>query len=118
TYAGDGGKLVVREHPFEGVLPNLQRRLRETDSSQVRDELSRYQNTRSCPSCEGTRLRLDARCVRVGPRGADRPIWQLSGMTLRESLDWFDALELPGARQKIGERIVREIVNRLRFLNN
>ncbi len=118
TYAGDGGKPVVREHPFEGVLPNLQRRLRETDSSQVRDELSRYQNTRSCPGCEGTRLRLDARCVRVGPRGADRPIWQLSGMTLRESLDWFDALELPGARQKIGERIVREIVNRLRFLNN
>src|SRR5690606_18620990 len=114
----EGGRVTVRQHAFEGVLPNLQRRLRETDSVQVREELSRYLNTRTCPTCEGTRLRLDARHVRVGPRGADRPIWQLSGLTLRESLDWFSKLELPGARQTIGERIVREIVNRLTFLNN
>jgi len=118
SYTTEGGRVTVREHAFEGVLPNLQRRLRETDSAQVREELSRYLNNRSCPTCDGTRLRLDARSVRVGPRGADRPIWQLSGLTLRESLSWFGALELPGARQKIGERIVREIVSRLTFLNN
>jgi excinuclease ABC subunit A len=118
TYTTEGGRVTVRQHAFEGVLPNLQRRLRETDSVQVREELSRYLNTRTCPTCEGTRLRLDARHVRVGPRGADRPIWQLSGLTLRESLDWFSKLALPGARQTIGERIVREIVNRLTFLNN
>jgi len=118
TYTAEGGRVTVREHAFEGVLPNLQRRLRETDSAQVREELSRYLNNRACPTCEGTRLRLDARFVRVGPRGGDRPIWQLSGLTLRESLDWFSKLELPGARQTIGERIVREIVNRLTFLNN
>ena len=118
TYTAEGGRVTVRQHAFEGVLPNLQRRQRETDSVQVREELSRYLNTRTCPTCEGTRLRLDARFVRVGPRGADRPIWQLSGLTLRESLEWFSTLELPGARQTIGERIVREIVNRLTFLNN
>src|SRR5690606_12880681 len=118
TYASEGGRVTVRQHPFEGVLPNLQRRLRETDSAQVREELSRYLNDRSCPACEGTRLRADARHVRVGPRGADRPIWQLSGMTLREALQWFSSLALPGARQTIGERVVREIVNRLSFLNN
>ena len=118
TYTAEGGRVTVRQHAFEGVLPNLQRRLRETDSVQVREELSRYLNSRTCPTCEGTRLRQDARFVRVGPRGADRPIWQLSGLTLRESLDWFSKLALPGARQTIGERIVREIVNRLTFLNN
>jgi excinuclease ABC subunit A len=118
SYAGDGGRLVVREHPFEGVLPNLQRRLRETDSAQVREELTRYRSTRTCPACEGTRLRLDARHVRVGPRDDDRAIWQLSELTLREALEWFESLSLPGARQAVGERIVREIVNRLRFLNN
>ncbi|MFP5405770.1 MAG: excinuclease ABC subunit UvrA, partial [Gammaproteobacteria bacterium] len=118
SYVGDGGRATVREHPFEGVLPNLQRRLRETDSAQVREELTRYLSTRTCPTCEGTRLRLDARFVRVGARGADRPIWELSGLTLREALQWFETLELPGARRTIGERIVREIVNRLRFLNN
>jgi excinuclease ABC subunit A len=118
SYVADGGRVTVREHAFEGVMPNLQRRLRETDSTQVREELSRYMNTRTCPTCEGTRLRLDARFVRVGPRGADRPIWELSGLTLRESLKWFSTLELPGSKQAIGERIVREISNRLRFLND
>ncbi|MFA7667220.1 MAG: excinuclease ABC subunit UvrA [Burkholderiaceae bacterium] len=118
TYMAEGGRVTVRQHPFEGVLPNLQRRLRETDSAQVREELSRYLNERACPGCEGTRLRADARNVRVGPREADRPIWQLSAMTLNEALQWFSTLALPGARQAIGERVIREIVSRLSFLNN
>ncbi len=118
TYAGDGGRTTVREHAFEGVIPNLERRHRETDSANVREELSKYLNTRNCPACDATRLRSDARFVRVGPRGDDRPIYEVSRWTLRQALAWFETLELPGARQAVGERIVREIVNRLRFLNN
>ncbi|MCL4183973.1 MAG: excinuclease ABC subunit UvrA [Burkholderiaceae bacterium] len=118
TYLADGGRPTVRTHAFEGVIPNLQRRHRETDSAHVREELSKYLNSRACPACEGTRLRVDARFVRVGPRGADRPIYELSGLTLRQASEWFESLALPGAKQVVGERIVREIVDRLRFLNN
>ena len=117
-YLGDGGRSVVREHAFEGVIPNLERRYRETDSANVREELAKYRNTQPCPTCDGTRLRLDARFVRVGPRGADRPIWEVSRWTLRQALAWFETLDLPGARHAVGERIIREIANRLRFLNN
>ncbi len=117
-YLSDRGRSVRKEHTFEGVIPNLQRRYRETDSSNVREELAKYIATRTCPTCEGTRLRVDARFVRVGPRGADRPIWEISHWTLREALEWFDRLRLDGSRQLVGERITREIVNRLRFLNN
>ncbi|WP_183966773.1 excinuclease ABC subunit UvrA [Quisquiliibacterium transsilvanicum] len=117
-YLGDGGRSVVREHAFEGVIPNLERRYRETDSANVREELAKYRNTQPCPTCDGTRLRLDARFVRVGPRGADKPIWEVSRWTLRQALAWFDTLDLPGARHAVGERIIREIASRLRFLNN
>ena len=118
TYLGDGGRGVVREHAFEGVLPNLERRFRETDSAHVREELAKYRNTRACPTCDGTRLRLDARFVRVGPRDDDRPIWEISRWTLKQALAWFEQLGLPGSKQTVGERIAREIVSRLRFLNN
>ena len=118
SYGTDGKRPAVREHAFEGVIPNLERRYKETDSAQVREELGKYLNSRTCPACQGTRLRLDARFVRVGPRGGDLPIYEISALTLREALQWFEALQLPGARQAVGERIVREIVNRLRFLNN
>ena len=118
SYATDGGKPAVREHPFEGVIPNLTRRWQETDSAHIREELAKFRNTHTCPTCEGTRLRQDARHVRVGPRGDDQPIWVVSHWTLREALYWFDTLVLPGARAVVGERIVREIANRLRFLNN
>ncbi|MEZ5727747.1 MAG: excinuclease ABC subunit UvrA [Burkholderiaceae bacterium] len=118
AYLTDSGKSVIKEHSFEGVLPNFERRYRETDSSHVREELAKYISSRTCPTCDGTRLRVDARFVRVGRRGADRPIWEISRWTLREALDWFTDLELEGAKQVIGERIAREIVSRLRFLNN
>ncbi|MBN9425731.1 MAG: excinuclease ABC subunit UvrA [Burkholderiales bacterium] len=118
TYVSDNGRTTVRQHAFEGVLPNLERRHKETDSPHIREELSKYLNSRVCPTCEGTRLRVDARFVRVGPRGGDRPIYEVSGWTLRQALDWFETLQLPGAKQTVGERIIREISNRLRFLNN
>ncbi len=117
-YLGDGGRSVAREHAFEGVIPNLERRYRETDSANVREELAKFRNTRPCPTCDGTRLRMDARFVRVGPRGADKPIWEVSKWTLKQALAWFDTLDLPGARHAVGERIIREIASRLRFLNN
>jgi excinuclease ABC subunit A len=116
VHIGEDGRTVTRQHPFEGIVPNLERRLRETDSAQVREELGRYLDTRTCPDCQGTRLRADARHVRVGPRGDDQPIWTVSGWTLGQARAWFEQLQLPGSRATIGERIVREIASRLQFL--
>ena len=118
TYAGDKARPVVKEHVFEGVVHNFERRYRETDSSHVRDELSKFINSRRCPTCEGTRLRIDARHVRVGLTGEGLGIWEVSKMTLRDSLAWFENLRLDGMKQTVGERIAQEIVARLRFLNN
>ena len=112
------GKPVVKQKPFEGIVHNFERRFNETDSAHIRDELAKFQHTRTCPACHGTRLRIDARHVRVGPAGADKPIWEISGWTLGEAADWFENLKLDGARAAIGERIIREISNRLRFLND
>jgi excinuclease ABC subunit A len=110
------GRTVTRQHPFEGVIPNFERRYRETDSAPVREELAKYLNTQPCPACGGARLKPEARNVRVGPRGEDLPISVVSGWTLGEARAWFDGLRLPGAKAAVGERIVREIGSRLRFL--
>ncbi len=122
TYLGDGigekVKTTKKEHPFEGIIASLERRLKETDSQPVREELTRYQNIKPCPTCEGTRLRMQARFVRLGPKEEDHGIWEVSKWTLAQSLEWFDKVQLPGSRAQIGERIIREIVSRLRFLNN
>ncbi len=112
TYAGERGKSQVREHAFEGVIPNLERRHRETDSPVVREELAKYLNTQSCPDCLGTRLRAEARHVMV----ADKPIYTLSALHLGEAMVFFEQLSLTGARQAIAEKIAGEIRNRLRFL--
>ena len=80
----------------------------------MKEELAKYLNTRSCPDCEGTRLRVEARNVRV----ADRTIHELSSLPLRQAQPFFEHLELPGARKAIAEKIVREIANRVQFLNN
>ncbi len=116
AYLTDGGKASTRSHVFEGVIPNLERRYKETDSTHIREEIAKYLNTKACPACNGTRLRSEARNVRVGPRGADQPIWVVSRWTLGQTQAWFAALQLPGAKQAIGDRIIREITNRLRFL--
>lgn len=118
TYMSDKSRSVVKDHVFEGVINNFQRRYKETDSSHVRDELSKFINSRRCPTCEGTRLRIDARFVRVGPGNKGLGIWEVSRMTLRESLAWFENLKLDGMKQTVGERIASEIISRLRFLNN
>ena len=118
SYLNERGRAVVREHTFEGVIHNLERRYRETDSVTVREELAKYLNNKPCPDCEGTRLRVEARNVRVGTRKADLPIYVVSAKPLREALSWFEGLKLTGAKKEISERIIKEIVSRLKFLNN
>jgi len=112
TYAGERGKSYVKEHAFEGVIPNLERRHRETDSPVVKEELSKYLNTQTCPDCEGTRLRSEARHVLV----AGQPIYALSALQLGNAMRFFEELALTGAKQAIAEKIAGEIRNRLRFL--
>ncbi|MDO4230922.1 MAG: excinuclease ABC subunit UvrA [Lautropia sp.] len=118
THLNPSGKPITKVQPFEGVVRNFERRYQETDSAAIRDELAKFQHMRTCPACNGTRLRIDARHVRVGPAGADKPIWEISAWTLGEAARWFENLQLDGARAAIGERIVREIGNRLRFLTD
>ncbi len=112
TYAGERGKSYVKEHAFEGVIPNLERRHRETDSPVVKEELSKYLNTQTCPDCAGTRLRPEARHVLV----AGQPIYALSALQLGNAMHFFEDLALTGAKQAIAEKIAGEIRNRLRFL--
>ncbi|HEY7742002.1 MAG TPA: excinuclease ABC subunit UvrA [Burkholderiales bacterium] len=114
TYVGERGNKHVREHAFEGVIPNLERRYRETDSIVVREELAKYLNTRACPECNGTRLRREARHVTV----AGRAIFDLSALTLAQASRFFETLALTGNRQAIADKIVKEILTRITFLNN
>ncbi|RDU99884.1 excinuclease ABC subunit UvrA [Trinickia dinghuensis] len=118
SYINERGRATVREHVFEGIIPNLERRYRETDSAAVREELAKYQNNQACPSCDGTRLRREARFVRLGADGDARAIYEVSGWPLRDTLGYFQTLKLEGAKREIGEKVVKEIVARLMFLNN
>ena len=113
-YLGEKGGFTTRKHPFEGILHNLERRYRETDSTTVREELAKYLNNRPCPECEGTRLRVEARHVKVG----DKPIFEVSHLPLKQALPFFDQLTLTGSKQAIAEKIVKEIASRMRFLTN
>ena len=117
-YLNERGKLSVRQHPFEGIVANFERRYRETESMAVREELSRYQNVRSCPDCNGTRLRREARFVKVGDGKQSRGIFEISALPLKEAKEYFEALELKGAKREIADKIVKEISSRLTFLND
>jgi excinuclease ABC subunit A len=112
------GRRTTRKHPWEGVLPNMARRYRETDSVAVREELARYRGLQPCPECGGTRLRNEARHVKLGDGNDARTIYDISHATLRESFDYFDHLKLQGAKAEIAEKVVREIGLRLKFLND
>ena len=122
--AGKDGKAktrsLKRSHPFEGILPNLERRFRETDSTAVRDDLMRYQAVKPCAACGGARLRREARHVFLqhadGTRG--KPIFEVEHATLADCLAYFETLLLGGAKGEIAGKIVREIRSRLRFLND
>ena len=114
------GKKVTRRHPFEGILPNMQRRYHETDSALVREDLARYRSTQPCGDCGGSRLRREARHVKlVGDDAANaRAIFDISHITLRESFDYFTTLHIPGAKGDIAAKVIREIGLRLKFLND
>ncbi|CAK7056153.1 MAG: UvrABC system protein A [Kerstersia gyiorum] len=127
AYLNEKGRSTVRRHPFEGIIPNLERRWRETDSSAVREELEKFRSIQTCPECGGSRLRAEARHVRIGhdmPPGerlgqeTGLAIYEVEAMPLAACQNWFDNLALEGARQEIAARIVNEISARLRFLNN
>jgi len=112
------GKKVSKKHVFEGIIPNIQRRYRETDSALVREDLARLRGTQPCPACAGTRLRTEARHVKVGEGEQSRAIFEVSHLTLRECFAYFDTLQLQGAKAEIADKVVREIRLRLKFLND
>ena len=112
------GKKVSKKHPFEGIIPNMTRRYRETDSALVREDLSRYRSTQPCTDCHGTRLKRDARHVRIGEGVQARAIFEISHVTLGEAQSYFQGLQLQGAKADIADKVVREIASRLKFLND
>jgi excinuclease ABC subunit A len=112
------GKKIHKKHPFEGIIRNFERRYAETDSAHVREELARYRATQPCPDCHGTRLRKEARHVFVGEGEQRQPIYKISHVTLGESLAYFQSLQLTGAKGDIAARVINEIRQRLKFLND
>ena len=112
------GKKVSKKHPFEGIIPNMTRRYRETDSQLVREDLGRLRSTQPCTSCHGTRLKREARHVRIGEGDQARAIYEISHITLGESQAYFQNLKLRGAKADIADKVVREIASRLKFLND
>ena len=114
TYNNDRGGKKTKEHAFEGIIPNMQRRYHDTDSSVVREELSKYMNQQACPDCNGTRLNRAARHVYI----AEETLPEISAMPIDTAADFFKNLSLPGKRGEIAEKIVKEINQRLEFLIN
>ncbi|MDF2411475.1 excinuclease ABC subunit UvrA [Aeromonas sp. 2HA2] len=113
-YMNDRGDVVVRKHPFEGILHNMERRYRETESNSVREELSKYIANKSCTSCGGSRLREEARHVFVD----NRNLSAIAEQSIGDALAFFKGLSLTGQRAQIAEKILKEIVERLGFLVN
>ncbi|MGE8362832.1 excinuclease ABC subunit UvrA [Pseudomonas sp.] len=113
-YLNDRGDIVKRSHPFEGIVPNLERRYRETESTSVREELAKFLSTQPCPDCRGTRLRREARHVWVG----EKTLPAVTGMPIGSASDYFGGLTLDGRRGEIAAKILKEICERLQFLVN
>jgi excinuclease ABC subunit A len=112
------GKKLAKKHPFEGIIPNMQRRYRETDSALVREDLARLRSTQPCPDCKGSRLRIEARNVKIGEGDQARAIYEISHATLRDAFAYFSTLQMHGAKGEIAAKVVREIGLRLKFLND
>lgn len=113
-YINDRGDIMTRKHPFEGIIPNMERRYKETESNAVREELSKYLSQQPCTSCGGSRLRQEARNVFV----ADTTLPTVSEMSIVEAKEFFTHLQLQGQRAQIAEKILKEINDRLTFLVN
>jgi excinuclease ABC subunit A len=113
-YVQDNGNVSTRKHAFEGIIPNMERRYRETESNYVREELARYLTQKSCPACHGTRLKEAARSVYI--QNYNLPA--ITTLSISESHAFFRSLKLPGARGQIANKILKEIISRLDFLMN
>ncbi|OBT06738.1 excinuclease ABC subunit A [Shewanella sp. UCD-FRSSP16_17] len=113
-YINDRGDVVIRNHPFEGILNNMDRRYRETESNSVRDELSKFINTQPCKSCGGSRLREEARNVFIG----ELTLPQLTQWSIGEAMTYFNGVEFSGQKAQIAEKILKEVGDRLGFLVN
>ncbi len=113
-YLNERGRLVMREHSFEGIVHNLERRYKETDSVAVREELAKFISNTACPHCAGTRLRTEARHVRVG----EKTLHEISRLPLGEARNYFNLLALSGHKAQVAEKILKEITSRLSFLIN
>ncbi|HHX8465520.1 TPA: excinuclease ABC subunit UvrA [Vibrio diabolicus] len=113
-YINDRGDIRVKRHPFEGILNTLERRYRDTESNSVREELAKYISTKSCSSCGGTRLRLEARNVFI----ADTTLPEIVELNIADALEFFHSLKLEGQRAQIAEKVMKEINDRLQFLVN
>ncbi|WP_018605540.1 excinuclease ABC subunit UvrA [Uliginosibacterium gangwonense] len=111
-YMSESGRMTTKEHSFEGIVPNLERRYRETDSIAVREELSKYRSTRPCPNCQGSRLRREARYVLIS--GKSLP--EISALPISECQEFFASARLSGHKAQVAEKITKEIVTRLQFL--
>ncbi len=114
NYISDRGRTVVREHSFEGIIPNLQRRYHETESNSVREDLAKYHTVRTCPDCSGARLNQQARHVFLNQTNMP----EITSLPIGEAKGFFDELTLPGNRGEIASKIVTEIAKRLEFLVN
>lgn len=113
-YLNDRGDVISKSHPFEGVLNNLSRRYRETESDMVREDLAKYINMQECPACHGSRLRRDARHVYID----EKTLPELVRLSIGDSCNYFDNLHLTGKQGEIAEKILKEIRLRLEFLVN
>lgn len=112
SYVNDRGDVFKRTHPFEGIIPNMTRRYRDTDSQSVREDLAKYQANQCCPDCGGTRLRRDARHVFVD----ERTLPSITEMGVGEAQDYFEQLKLEGRKGEIADKILKELRARYRFL--
>jgi excinuclease ABC subunit A len=116
----EGGRVYEITRSFEGVIPNMERRYRETDSNWVREEFERYQNNRHCGHCNGYRLRPEALAVKIGPEGNRLHAGEVVQMSIKEAYAWIDGINesLTKQKQEIARAIIKEIRERLGFLNN
>jgi excinuclease ABC subunit A len=113
-YLHDRKGSIKRKHPFEGIIPNMQRRYRETESIMVREELAKYQNSKSCPTCNGTRLNVAARHVFIN----DYALPDITAMPIEKAQQFFAGLKIEGQRGEIAAKILKEVNDRLQFLVN
>ncbi|KAA1197176.1 excinuclease ABC subunit UvrA [Vibrio cholerae] len=113
-YINDRGDIRLKKHPFEGILHNLERRYRDTESNSVREELAKYISNKSCSSCDGTRLKIEARNVFIN----DTALPTIVELSIADALTFFQELKLEGQRAQIAEKVMKEINDRLQFLVN